>query len=315
MSFSILRRPFLALLAICLAVVLPQSAVAWGNDGHQMVNQAAVQHLPAAMPAFLKKAEAQIIYLGPEPDRWRAKDDAFVKNAQEPDHFIDLELLDGMTLPPGRYAYLKMMYAKAAATHDNRYLPDRVGLQPYITMEVFDRLKVAFREYRRLEAAGESTAPAEFNAIFYAGWLGHYVADGANPMHTTVNYNGWVGPNPKGYSTDRRLHYKFETAFVEDNITEADFAPLVKAPEELADPFQDYIAYLRASNKLVPELYELDKQHGFDVAGTKAGKKFVAQRLAAGTQMLLDLWYTAWVESAQPGHDTYAPPRLPRKEK
>ncbi len=38
--------------------------------------------------------------------------------------------------------------------------------------------------------------------IFYAGWLGHYVGDGSQPLHVTVNYNGWTGPNPHGYTTD-----------------------------------------------------------------------------------------------------------------
>lgn len=306
---------FSAFLLFALTLLSAPQSFGWGKEGHEMVNQAAVEHLPPAMPAFLKNAEAQIVYLGPEPDRWRSPSDPFVKFAQEPDHFIDLEMLDGMTLPPGRYLYMKMLYAKAAASKDDHYLPDKVGLQPYITMEIFDRLKGAFRQYRRLQAEGQPTAPAEFDAIFYAGWLGHYVADGSNPMHTTIYYNGWVGANPKGYSTDRRLHYKFEGAFVEDNMTGAAFAPMVHAPGELKDPFNDYIAYLRASNVLVPTLYDLDKQHAFDVAGTPAGRKFVAQRLAAGAQMLVDMWYTAWQESAQPDTDRYTPPRLPRKEK
>lgn len=84
MPFSILRRSFLILFAICLASALPQAAVAWGNDGHQMVNQSAVQHLPASMPAFLKKAEAQIIYLGPEPDRGAPRTTASSRTRRSP---------------------------------------------------------------------------------------------------------------------------------------------------------------------------------------------------------------------------------------
>ena len=38
--------------------------------------------------------------------------------------------------------------------------------------------------------------------LFYAGWLGHYVGDGSQPLHTTIQYNGWVGPNPHGYTTE-----------------------------------------------------------------------------------------------------------------
>jgi len=60
-------------------------------------------------------------------------------------------------------------------------------------MEVYGRLKAAFREYRKLKADHQPTAPVEQAIIFYAGWLGHYVADGAQPLHTTIKYNGWWG--------------------------------------------------------------------------------------------------------------------------
>ena len=47
----------------------------------------------------------------------------------------------------------------------------------------------------------KDTAPAEEAILFYAGWLGHYAGDGSQPLHTTINYNGWV---QKGQST--QLH-------------------------------------------------------------------------------------------------------------
>src|SRR5581483_1165465 len=60
---------------------------------------------------------------------------------------------------------------------------------------------------------------------FYAGWLGHYVGDGAQPLHVTVQYNGWTGPNPNGYTTAHQIHSQFEGAFVAANI----HAPEVEA--------------------------------------------------------------------------------------
>ena len=54
--------------------------------------------------------------------------------------------------------------------------------------------------------------------MFYAGWLGHYVADGSQPLHTTIQYNGWTGPNPNGYTTEHKIHAQFETAFVIANV-------------------------------------------------------------------------------------------------
>jgi hypothetical protein len=280
-----------------------QFAWGWGNEGHQYVNQAAAQHIPPDMPRFMRRAVVEITYLGPEPDRWRNPSEYALKNAQDPDHYIDLERVEWLDpLPPGRYEFYQKLYAKRAATaaadHPDDYLPEHVGLQPYITMEVYGRLKAAFREYRQRQAAHQPTIAVQQAAIFYAGWLGHYVGDGSQPLHTTIQYNGWVGPNPNGYTTEHGIHSKFETDYVSRNITAKDFASLVHSPSRLNDPFAQYVAYLKDSNKLVEKVYALDKAQGFDGKGTAEAFDFTTHRLAAGSQMLLDLWYTAWVESA-----------------
>ncbi len=287
-----------ALLCVCL-----QQAFGWGNEGHQAINKAAAAKLGPSMPSFLKKAGPRLEYLGPEPDRWRHREELAVKNAQEPDHFIDLERVSDIPqLPEGRYAYYKLLYEKRAAGNLNGFkpddlLPDKVGLQPYITMEIYDRLKVAFREYRHLKAAKHNTRAVEQNIVFYMGWLGHYVADGANPLHTTINYNGWTTPNPNGYTTQRKIHGMMEGKFVADNLSQMPITDLVKAPARVEHPWQDYIAYLRESNTNVEKCYQLEKVHGFEGAGTPEARAFIRQRLAAGAQMLSNLWYTAWLES------------------
>ena len=69
---------------------------------------------------------------------------------------------------------------------------------------------------------------------FSAGWLGHYVADGSQPLHTTIQYNGWTGPNPNGYTTEHKIHSQFESAFViAANAKTADVAPLVAAAKPM----------------------------------------------------------------------------------
>src|SRR5579863_2597913 len=285
----------------------------WGNEGHEYVNRVAAEDIPPDMPRFLRRAVGEITYLGPEPDRWRSPSEFALKNAQEPDHFIDLERVAWLDpLPPGRYEFYRRLYEKRAATtdHPDDYLPERVGLQPYITMEVYGRLKAAFRGYRQLRAAHEPTAAVQQAIIFYAGWLGHYVADGSQPLHTTIQYNGWVGANPNQYTTEHHIHGKFESEYMAANLKEKDFAAFVKAPERLNDPFADYIAYLRHSNTLVEKVYALEKAGGFNGKGSPEAFDFTAQRLAAGSQMLLNLWYTAWLESAVPAaeHPSSTPP-------
>jgi hypothetical protein len=243
------------------------------------------------------------VYLGPEPDRWRNQGEWALKEAQEPDHFIDLERIDWMgPLPPDRYQFYRRLYDKRASGVPNpdQLLPERVGLQPYITMEIYERLKVAFRDYRRLRAAQQPTGAVEQNIVFYAGWLGHYVADGSQPLHTTIHFNGWVGDNPKGYTTDSTTHWNFEGPFVARNLAKLEFSALVKAPARLQDPPQDYVRYLRDTHAQVEEFYRLEKRGAFRDAGTAEGLAFTRERLAAGAQMLLDLWYTAWLESEKP---------------
>jgi len=277
-------------------------AFGWGDDGHFFINRVAVRNIPASMPGFLKAAEDQIVYLAIEPDRWRLPADVALKQAQEPDHYIDLERVSWLSdFPPGRYDFYRLLYEKRAAAkeHADDFLPNRVGLQPYITMEVFERLKVAFREYRCLKRAAAATESAERSAVFYAGWLGHYVGDGSQPLHTTVNYDGWVEVNPRGYRTEPGLHGEFERAFVSRNIKLDDFASMVAAPHRLADPFHDYLKYLQTSHTFVERVYQLDKDGGFQGSGKPEARELVKQRLAAASQMLVDLWFTAWQDSSE----------------
>jgi hypothetical protein len=296
----------LAKSALCVTLVMQlvvahELAWSWGAEGHRYINQVAAQHIPADMPQFLRKGIAEITYLGPEPDRWRSPLTFALKNAQEPDHFIDLERVAWLDpLPPGRYEFYRKLYEKRAATavHPDDYLPEHVGLQPYIVAEIYGRLVAAFYQYRQLREQHQPTAPVEPAIVFYAGWLGHYVADGSQPLHTTIHYDGWVGPNPNGYTTERGIHAQFESTYVAQNITASDIAPLLHAPQRLADPFADYIDYLKQSNKLVENVYALDKAHAFTGKGSPEGFDFTTHRLAAGSQMLLNLWYTAWLESA-----------------
>lgn len=316
-------RSHLALLLLCLLAV--PACFAWGSKGHSMINRLAAQSLPSDLPAFMRSPAAihEIEYLGPEPDRWRSRAEPELNAVQAPDHFIDLELADLIgPLPRQRYQYIADLYAYGI-THPRlapELQPDRVGFQPYITSEVWERLKSAMRDYRELSAKHEDTQPVEAAILFYAGWLGHYVGDGSQPLHLTVNYNGWVGPNPNGYTTEHTIHSQFESAFVDAAVSASDVQPLLSPLHPIADEWTDYLAYLRHTGTLVERVYQLDKDHGFDGAGTPEAKQFTAERLAAGASMLRDMIVAAWVRSADPvpdwhdQHQSPAPANPPKQE-
>jgi len=288
-----------------LPLMMVQQGFAWGSDGHNMINRLAAEYLPHDVPAFLRNGGAldAMEYLGPEPDRWRNRAEAALNAEQAPDHFIDLEMADMVgTLPKQRYVFIRELAAVQAAHPELALAPDKVGMQPWQVEEVYERLKVGFREYRALVAANEDTKPAELAITFYAAWLGHYVGDGSMPLHTTIQYNGWKGPNPNGYTTEHHIHSLFESTFVHANVTPEDVAPLVAAApvKALDDEWADYMAYLRHSNALVEKTYQLEKAGGFTGEGTPEGKAFTDERLAAGAIELRDMIYTAWLRSADP---------------
>src|ERR1700692_3238438 len=187
-----IKRGLTSFLLIALVLFQTDAAFAWGNEGHVYINRVAAQKIPPSMPRVLRRAVVEIAYLGPEPDRWRNPAEFALKNAQEPDHFIDLERVAWLDpLPLGRYEFYRKLYEKRAATadHPDDYLPERVGLQPYIVMEIYGRLKASFREYRQLTASHQPTQPVEQAIIFYADWLGHYVAGGCPPLQHTILLN------------------------------------------------------------------------------------------------------------------------------
>jgi hypothetical protein len=214
-----------------IALFATQPAWAWGTDGHLMINRLAVQYLPADVPLFLRDANAldTVEYLGPEPDRWRNKAEDELSQTQAPDHFIDLEYADLVgPLPKKRYDFIRAIEKIPEPDKPSIMLtPEKVGMQPWQVEEVWQRLKVDLREYRKLVAAHKPTRPVETAILYDAGWLGHYVGDGSMPLHTTIQYNGWTGPNPNGYTTEHHIHSQFESVYVHANIKPSEVAPLV----------------------------------------------------------------------------------------
>jgi hypothetical protein len=281
----------------------PSVAHAWGNDGHRMINRLAASTLPADMPAFMRTAAAgnEIEYLGPEPDRWRSSAEPELSAAQALEHFIDLEPADALgPLPHKRLDFEAKVFAAGQR-------PEKIGLQPWQTTEVWERLKAAMREYRTLTAAKQDTQPVEQAILFYAGWLGHYVGDGSMPLHTSIQFNGWVGPNPNGYTTEHKIHSQFESQFVSATMQLPEVkAKMTPAQAIQGDIFDGYVAYLRHSNTYVEKVYQLEKVGGFVGNGTAESREFTAERLAAGASMLRDMIYTAWIESGKPVNDPYA---------
>lgn len=291
---------FVSIFALIVLTVSPFAVRGWGQKGHEISGMVAAKKLPPEMPNFFRKAAEQLSYLNPEPDRWRSRDESNLDRAMDsaaaPDHFLDMELVPEAAMKAlNRYDFTSEMI-KAGQK------PTTAGFVSYRMLELFQTLRIEFRLWRA-EKDSNKRKWIEQRIINDAGILGHYVSDSANPHHTTIHYNGWSGENPKGYtvfSRERGIHFRFEEEFVSAKIALNDILPLVSvSPRVIEKPREELWDYLKASNKLVEPLYILDKKEQFSPTNNSPEhKKFVSERLAAGAQMLRDLWWTAWVNSA-----------------
>lgn len=284
----------LTLVAITLMTGAAPTTNAWGDEGHRFINLVAAQSLPDDVPAFLRNASARLSFLGPEPDRWRDNRELYkaLSEVNGPDHFIDMDKSENFeALPNDRYKYSDWLRA-------NGKEPKDIGFLPYSMLEGYQKVQVLFRLWRDPKNAAEREQ-IEQNIVYYAGVLGHYVADASQPLHTTIHFNGWsTSSNPEMF-TREPLHWRFEGEYVKAQIKVADFTGLVKKGRALQDPFADIMSYLFETFKQTPELYRMDKTARWDANNTRPeSKQFVASRLAAGSQMLANLWYTAWINSA-----------------
>jgi hypothetical protein len=296
--------PWCRVVAALLALACAQPAFSWGRHGHEIVNGLAQSALTPDVPAFLRNGSAHdaMVYFAPEPDRWGSPLEPQLRNAQEPDHFLSMEWSDLIgELPMDRYDYVRALASQQPAHPGVPLRIEDVGAQPYQVNELYQRLRVAFRQYRMLQAANRDTAPVEGEIVFLAGWLGHYVGDGSQPLHLTYRYNGWIGDNPHHYDESHHIHAQFEGTFVEANMQASDVAPLVnQTPALLTNVFGDYLTYLRRSRDLYEQVYRFQQQGALDGAGTDESRGFTRQRLAAGATELRDLIYTAWIRSGDP---------------
>ena len=283
-------------------------AAGWGVAGHRVIARVAIETLPPDVPLFLMR---QIDWIGVRsitPDHYRAASEPFIKMAEDPSHEWHLEAVAFLkAVPRSRVEFIQALYdeyRRVNATDPARARTINVtgtGLLPYTTIEIYERLKVTFRTWRDQQNAREDTRFTELDAAFYAGWLSHYVADAAMPLHTSIHHDGWVGANPRNYTPVGDLHWSFENDFVNlMALEDEEIRPRVAAVRAIGDPFTAILEHLNRAHTRVEQVYQLEQQHAFTDKGHAEARALVSTCTTEAATMLRDLIYTAWVASAQP---------------
>ncbi|MHB8147765.1 MAG: phospholipase C/P1 nuclease family protein, partial [Vulcanimicrobiaceae bacterium] len=305
-----------ALLAAFMLV--PTGARAWGMLGHMLINRLAVQKLPTSMPAFVRSpaAIAEIAALGPEEDNIKGAGESWDAD-HDAGHFVDIGddgSIAGVVRLNGLPASMRAYADALAGAHTSPY---RVGYVPYTIMDGFERVRMDFAYWRvdvymathaRTAAARGQFASAralrEVLTLRDIGDWGHFVADGSQPLHITIHYNGWGRyPNPHGY-TRKHIHAFFESTFVDRYAKAGAVASRIPAykpagPQHLLSQSElgsMVGSYLEGTAGAVQPLYQLYGSGDFQRGSTRA-IAFTDAQLARGATMYRNLVALAWQNS------------------
>jgi len=321
---------------ITVATLIPTAVRAWDYEGHRIVNQLALASLPKEYPQFVHAVanSERVAFLAGEADRWRNAPDLPLKQSggSWTDHFCDLEYLPAAginldTVTSFRYDFI-VQFAAGRVAHAKNFAPidpaknldhtaEWPGFAPWAITEYFGRLRSAFSYLKVFEELGtpDEIMNAQANILYVMGVMGHYVGDLAQPLHTTKHFNGWVGDNPKGYTTWRGLHSwvdggivakaAIKTSQLVSRIAPAQVISLAPRADSRDPLFVAVFDYLRVQHRQVEPLYQLEKDgklgHGDRPLADEA-RNLIERQLIEGGQMLGAIWLTAYRSA---GPDTY----------
>lgn len=269
-------------LVLLLGAALVGRALAWWGGGHKLCTLAAASKLPDDVPQFFRDAGKELAEMSVEPDNWKSVTASHLRAAEQPEHFIDLEFLGDDPIPANRYDLLKIYFTKNVDL-------SKGGTLPCAMIEGYERLLLAFRDYRN----APDSEIVKKRVIVYAGWLSHYCADAAMPLHTTRDYDG---RNTAGGAVEQKgIHGRIDAYPEKNGITVEQLADGLVAKDAL-NAWPLIVDAIKASHTHVDECYKLDANGAFD-RDPEAGRPLMLERTRAAAKLTLDLWYSAWTNS------------------
>lgn len=289
--------------------------IAWDEKGHQIVTELAWRSLPETMPGWLRDPDVgkQLAYLSTESDRWRGQHSPYLDHINNLNHYMDIEHLEPyglslQTLPRFRREYIDTLaimrekhpdrFERYDRKRDKAYTRKVPGVLPYRIVELQWKLSASWTTLKTYEQHRDLVSDdmirfAKGTIIHTMGLLSHYVADAAQPLHTTQHYNGWVGDNPNGYTTDRTFHRFIDGGVIElHDISAQKLVPRLRKPRSVTreDSWPNVISYINDSFTLVETLYQLEKSGELR---KEKGKAFIEDRLIDAADMLAAIWTVA----------------------
>ncbi len=267
---------------VVLGLSWPGLAHGWGLESHVLINRAACTTLPEPLRAFFMKHQAFIGEHGKDPDTVLTGSHGETERIR---HWFDLDELDRFP-----FNTIPRSYQKALAKYGRERL-EGAGLLPWRIAELYARLMQAMKEsdWKRVP--------------LLAAHLGHYVADGHQPLHTTTNFDGQLTGN-------QGIHKRFENELIRRYLAQyQDLAAFTQPAQGTADPVSFTFDFLTDSYVWVDNLLRADTlakrgvrdyDDAYYVALYVFAGKLAKLSMAQAATDLGSLWYSAWVEAGRP---------------
>jgi hypothetical protein len=281
-----MSRWILLAMSAGIVVALAGLAPAWWVKGHESITEAAASRLPDDMPAFFRAAGKHLAHYAGDPDRWKNRECKALRASIEADHYLDLEDLDGKSLPAeSRFKGIELI------TRDLKKDPVRVGMLPYAIVEGYEKLACAFYDYRE----NPESEAIRMKCLVYAGNLAHFTTDASMPLHTTIHFDGRIQPDQS--KLQKGIHAKVDAFPEKFNLAAEEMARDLSA-KSYDDVWKYTFEFIKESHTHIDSCYTFDAAGAFETP-TAESRAFILSRCRAGAQFTMDIWYSAWLRSTK----------------
>lgn len=286
------------IVALPLLALAAQPAHAWWPQGHSIIAEAAIRALSEKdavtpifktdpVPGYFRDGTGLVAHTAQDPDTLKNAGLPHITDRETAEHFLDVELLKGRTLPETRSEYVKLC---AQMKLD----PAKVGYAPYAIAEWTERLTMAFAEHRRYP----KNPYIKNKSMVYAGILAHYAGDLCMPLHTTVDYDGRTLQD--GSSSRTGIHEKVDALIERLSLQPKELAKGQKIGP-LPALIPGIVAELEESHSHVEETYALEKSLPTGRVSVPQSNvvAYTTERAREATRFTAALFLTAWRDSAK----------------
>lgn len=258
-------------------IIILISLSSWSEKVHRKINTSSVEILPNGLKRLNQWSE----FIGDH-----ASDADLRKMSDKPEfvkHFIDIDNYDDFI----KNHQIEENFKAACAKYGKDFVMKN-GTLPWVTDSTYQALVENFRMKNWNQAA------------LTIADLGHYVADGFMPFHTTANYDGQ-------FTGQTGVHSRYEEVMVDPYI---DDIILKETPDKKVDQVQAYIfGYLYANNSKIEPILQADRD-ALKMSGGQYDESYyqffwektkllTVKQLRKATKTLATLIYSAWIEAGK----------------